>query len=154
MILKKARDINPARVLAETIGQRPQNLIADGMAVSVVDPLEVVDIEHQRRKGPPETQSAFEFTFTQLEKSAPVEQSRQFVGHGDLFDLVVESRVADGDRGLRGKHAQHLQIRLGVLVRQVRHDIENAEKFFTPADGHPHQRAGRRRIILPFSPRP
>ncbi len=112
-----SRDINPACVLADAIGQRPQNLIADGMAVSVVDPFEVVDIEHQHRKGPPKTQCAFEFTFTELEKSAPVEQGRQFVGHGNLFDFAIEPRVADGDRGLRGKHAEHIHIRLRVSVR-------------------------------------
>ena len=44
-----ADDVVRADAGAQRLGQRAQHLVADAVAVHVVDPLEVVDVEHEHR---------------------------------------------------------------------------------------------------------
>ena len=65
-----------------------EQLVADPVAVHVVDALEVVDVEHQHRDGPVRPARLLERVQQLLVEAAVVEEARERVGAG----LVLEPR--------------------------------------------------------------
>ena len=62
--------------------EMPQNMIPEGMAVTVIDLLEMIQVHHEAGKGPAFIQVLAELDFESLMKETVVPQSRQFVPGG------------------------------------------------------------------------
>src|ERR1700722_3429638 len=67
----------------------PEHLVAGGMAISVVDALEPVEIDQRDRKGRLEALDAGDLVIQHPHDAAAVERAGQFVEFGELFDTLV-----------------------------------------------------------------
>ena len=65
-------------------GDPLDRVVAGGMAVGVVDLLEMIDVDHQRRHAALVAPAEFEGIVGYGEKGAPVHQAGQIVGVGQL----------------------------------------------------------------------
>ena len=115
------RDVGVARGLA----QRPSNMlehhIALRVAVSVVDRLEIVEVEHDQTDGVPVAANLLDFSLQQLLEAAMVRQTGQLVGHRLLPNLVVQLDVVERQRGLGGKGSQNVAITVVELAFRAPH---------------------------------
>ncbi len=90
-----ARDqvLGPGR-LAEHAGHLAEHGVAGVVAERVVDPLEVVDVEHQDRQAEPRDVAEVGQRPDLVEEERPVVQAGQRVAHGPLEHLALEPLVA------------------------------------------------------------
>ncbi len=89
-------NIGRALLLLQYVGDSLDDVVADVMAVSVVDRLEVVDVAHQQRHRPAIAAKARPFGLGQSEKSAPVVEPGHAVdGREPLQRLGLAHQIAD-----------------------------------------------------------
>src|SRR5439155_8932896 len=74
---------------AQSLGEETEQLVADGVAVDVVDVLEVVDVEHQHREGPVGAARLLQRLEEPLVEDAVVEEPRQRVGAGMVLETLA-----------------------------------------------------------------
>ena len=99
------------------------------MAVRVVDPLEVVHVEHHGRQRPLLPPGERDLPAGQLEELAPVEHAGQLVDRGELFDPAEQQRVVVGDHRLSGQYGRDLGLRGAELGLAARRQDQRAEAF-------------------------
>ena len=83
----------------------------------VVDPLEVVDVEHQQRERMGEALRARRLLGDEVAEAALVGEAREVVGHRLLGDQLVEGDVLDRGRGLADEIAE--DVALGGIERAL-----------------------------------
>ena len=83
-------------------GQRLQHAIARGVAVSVVDVLEVVDVHHHHGQRPHVALAARQFRLRQRFEVAPIVKAGQPIDRGQCFQiggtLIGPAALLDGER--------------------------------------------------------
>jgi len=87
-----AEHVGAAQVLQAGAGQRPDHLVADGVAVGVVDILEAVDVEHDDAEVRVVAPVAFQFRLAEGEETAPVVAAGEGVGAGEVDQFLGLAR--------------------------------------------------------------
>ena len=106
-----ARDeIHAPRQPPEFGGERLEDPVPEGVAVGVVDPLEVVDVQQQQRERLLVAIAAIEFVGQPLLEPAVVVQPGEAVGHRHALDGLVQHRVGNQGRGLGGDHGENVEV--------------------------------------------
>ena len=83
-------DVDIAQALSAQLGEPANHKVPDRMAISVVDPLEMVDIEDQQRQRLRQSLRAGSFLFENANKMTPVADTTQGVGVRQAFELLFE----------------------------------------------------------------
>ena len=121
-----ADDVRAAQRAAEKIGEVAKHLVAGPVAVDVVDPLEVVDVEHQHRDGVPRPARAGQLGAQALMKVAVVVEAGEGVGLGLVLEPRPDLRVVERQRGRVGEAGRELELVVAegrVLAEAV--DVEH-----------------------------
>ena len=95
-----------AHGLADRLGDRAQDLIAERMSVDIVDRLEVVEVQGHDRHPAAMAGHPRGLADTRLVKRPLVGQAGQGILAGLALEALDEAGVGDGDRRLRGVAAQ------------------------------------------------
>src|SRR4030067_220471 len=110
--------------------------------VAVVDPLEVVNIDHDERKIPPGPDLSAYFLFKLFHKHAVVVQTRQFVYPRKLQGLLEQLRLFESRGNKVGNRPEKIKIfhpeSIGRTVAET-HDAEDPRVIF---QRHPDIAAG------------
>src|SRR5205823_12308859 len=88
-----ADHVRPAQRTGQAAGDLADHRVADQVAVGVVDPLEVVDVDHDRGDRLGGAGGSAQVPPTDLEEVATVEQAGQRVPVGEILDLLEKQRV-------------------------------------------------------------
>ena len=83
---------------AQRVGELLQHLVADAVAVNVVDPLEVVDVEHEYRHRPVRTARLLQRSEQPLVEGAVVEEAGERIGLRLMLEPRADLRVVEGER--------------------------------------------------------
>jgi hypothetical protein len=83
-----ANNVGAPNHRAAAIGDSAQHLVPDGMAVPVVDPLEIVGVDHHHGKRQLVIKRALEFAFEGREELAAVQDFRQIVDGCENLELL------------------------------------------------------------------
>ena len=120
-----------------------QHLRARLVAVAVVHPLEVVEVEEDHRYRVPEAGRAHHLLLQRPLQMARVEQSGVIVEDGQLLHLVEVARVLDGDGAELGDGAEDLQVFVvkGAVVGAV-HQLDHAQRPVLEGERHAEDRFG------------
>ena len=97
---------------AQALGEEAQQLVADGVAVHVVDVLEVVDVEHEHRERPMRAARLLQRLQQPLVEDAVVEEARQRVGAGLMLEALSDLGVVERERGRVAEALRDLELRL------------------------------------------
>ena len=91
-----------------------EDVVADGVAVGVVDPLELVDVDQRHRQRALVPVRALDLDAQDAQAGGSIEEARELVGRGHRLDVrdagdqpaqgVVEHRVGDVNRIQRAAH--------------------------------------------------
>jgi len=84
-----ADDIGRAQFGFAGAGTRPQGVVPRAMAISVVDPLEVIDIHHQNRERLMGPLGPRDLLLTPNEKEAPVVHAGELIDGGKAHELPL-----------------------------------------------------------------
>ena len=103
---------------AQRVREQPQQLVADAVAVHVVDALEVVDVEHQHRHRTVRPARLLERVQQPLVEGAVVEQPGERVGARLVLEPRADLRVVERERG--GVAEALRQLELVVAERRRR----------------------------------
>ena len=103
----------------DRVGEQPQRAVARGVALRVVDPLEVVDVEHDeraRRRGPV---GARELGLEPLLEGAAVERAGQRVVGGEVAQLRDEARgpLAQHEHDARSRRRRRSPTAMNIASR-------------------------------------
>ncbi len=114
---------------AQRVGQEPQQLVADAVAVHVVDALEVVDVEHQDGDGPMRSTRLLDRVQQPLVEAAVVEQAGERVGLRFPLEPRADLRVVDRERGGVAESFRELELVFGeqplvALAVDVEHALD------------------------------
>ena len=127
-----------------------QHLVAGGVAIGVVDDLEVVGVEHQHRDVALPLPGEFDRGRRQFAECTPRHRSGQFVGDGAAAQLLAQPGVDQAEQQRRDHHRHHAvqggEDRLQILryVQQVhlrRPDVDQREGGARPAGHRDEQQA-------------
>src|SRR5215469_15579846 len=119
-----AHQVHLAQLLSQDGGNGAQNFIAQEMSELVIQPLEVVDVDHDDRDPALEARSALELLDdSHFEKPAVVD-SREPIDIGELFHTVKVIGVLDsGGANIGDGFQRPLVVRIeSVLLRAVQRD--------------------------------
>jgi hypothetical protein len=89
-------------------GQLPEHRVARGVAVAVVDRLEVIDVDQAHRHRRAQARGARMLARQRFEQEAPVVDAGQLVAHRDLGDLV--EGLPEAAMAVREAHAQPVDV--------------------------------------------
>ena len=142
---------------AQGLGEEPEQLVADGVAVDVVDVLEVVDVEHQHRERPVRAARLLQRLQQPLVEDAVVEEPRKRVGAGLMLEASPDLGVVERERGRVAEALRDLELRLAesdgvALAVDVERPLDLSARDQRNADqrfglqrrpGHGAHRAGR-----------
>ena len=123
----------------------PEQLVARRVAKGVVVDLEAVQVHHQDGEGP--AFGGLDLRSQLALERAVIEEAGQGVVLGLDLDDAVRLRVAEGDRGLRGKQLRQLEFILGEVrlrVADARH-VEGTEHLALDDQRNHDQRFGLQR---------
>ena len=109
-----------ARTGFQDLGQLCEHGIAVQMSVRVIDLLEVVEVDHEKRDRVVVAPRPLHLLQELLGEGAPVGQLRQLVRERVLLLGLEQLRVADGDRSLRGDAVEEV----GLILRQLPPGVE------------------------------
>ena len=93
---------------AEDVRERPQNVVAGLVTVTVVHLLEVVEVGQDQRQASTEALRAGDLGLERLLEVAPVGKLGQAVRVRLPLDQAMEARVLEGDRGLGAEPVREL----------------------------------------------
>ncbi len=124
LVAAEARDgVGRAHALAQALGDRDQQLVADRVAERVVDGLEVVDVDEQHGDG---RIGLGERLVDAVDEQRAVGQTRERVVVGLVLELVLElAQLPDGlleavvlerDRGVGGERLEQPQVGVGEVA--------------------------------------
>ncbi len=122
-----ADDVLRADGRAQRLGELLQHLVADAVAVDVVDPLEVVDVEHEDGDGAMRAARLLQRVQQPLVERAVVEEAGQRVGLRLMLEPRADLRVVERERGGVGEALRELELGLAehrLLAEPV--DVEHA----------------------------
>ena len=97
---------------AQALGEEAQQLVADGVAVDVVDVLEVVDVQHEHRQRPVRAARLLQRLQQPLVEDAVVEEARERVGAGLMLEALSDLGVVERERGRVAEALRDLELRL------------------------------------------
>lgn len=110
---------------AAVVGEGAEHLVACGVAIDVVDLLEVVDVHHDGGKRVVGAECMVEFAVGEFEEVAAVVEAGERVGDGGFLDCGEEAGVLDGDGGGLGEEVKVFDI-AGIVVA-VGVDVADAD---------------------------
>ena len=97
---------------AQGLGEEAEQLVADGVAVDVVDVLEVVDVEHQHRERHVRAARLLQRLQEPLVEDAVVEEARERVGAGLMLEARADLGVVERERRRVAEALRDLELRL------------------------------------------
>ena len=100
------KDIHTPRFASQAIGDLPQDSISGGVAVGVVDSLEMIQVYHQCGEGACKAGGPGELSLAKLDQAPPIVEARQFINHHQLLDLGVQPGILQGDGGSQARRGQ------------------------------------------------
>ena len=110
---------------AQQLAELGQQGIAAGMAVQVVERLEVVQVEHHHAHRQAATLAAGQFAHQRLFQIAAVEQAGERVADGLDAQAILQGKIVQGHRQLLGHGPHHVQLR--QERRKRRGNIDEAQ---------------------------
>ena len=116
------------------------------MPVHVVDLLEEVDVEHDGRELRAGPARVLEESLGEREEVAPVEDTREAVGDGELADLGEEPGVVVGDHALTGHGRGELDLCGAVRIVSRGREHEHADEGLPGPQWDGEPRLCRRRV--------
>ena len=119
-------------------GDAAQQLVAGGVALGVVDALEVVEVEDHGAERVAVAAGAGDLLADAQLHRAVVEDARERVGAGDVLDVLVGLGVAAGERGQAGDRLERLEVLVVDAPAGRPADGERAAQLVVPRhrDGH------------------
>src|SRR5262249_23585591 len=120
----------------------PEDLIADVVAVGVIDLLESVQIHHHDYKRRTVAFSAAPFLFKEAIHVSGVRQARQIIGKSRFLGPFESQGIVDGCSGVTGNSLQEPDFIRGVAPIFLRIQSERTDEQFIP-----HQGEGGCRLI-------
>ena len=111
-----ADDVRRADGGAQHVRHLEQQLVADAVAVHVVDLLEVVEVEHHERDGVVLRRRAHELLAHAVVKRAVVVEAGERVGRGLVLEARADVRVVECERGRVAEAGREDEL----LVRELR----------------------------------
>jgi hypothetical protein len=97
-----ADNVIDAHICAGGLGEGAQRLVADCMAIAVIDPLEIIKVKHQQRHRTTVAAALADQLLSALKECTPVEQPCQWVERGGVFvkaDIAILHQRKDEERG-------------------------------------------------------
>ena len=105
-----ADDVVGPHGAAQRVGERLQEVVADAVAVHVVDTLEVVDVEHEDGDGPVRPARLLQCVEQVVVEAAVVEETGERVGARLVLEARADLRVVDGERSSVGEALRELEL--------------------------------------------
>ena len=105
-----ADDVLRAHADAQRVGERAEQLVADTVTVHVVDPLEVVDVEHQDRHGLVRAARVLQRGEQPLVEAAVVEEAGQRVRLRLMLEARANLRVVECERRRVGEAPREIEL--------------------------------------------
>jgi hypothetical protein len=91
-----AQDVRITQAVATGLGKGDQRLIAHRMAIGVVDLFKVVDIQPQKRQGPPHALGVVKLEAREMAEMAQIGHPGEGITGGEVFQLGhLEAGVAE-----------------------------------------------------------
>ena len=135
---------------AQRVADAAQHLVADEVAVLLVDLLEVVEVdEDQREVAAGDARGALDLAQQALVQRGVVEAAGQPVGAGRLGDRGVEAGVAARGGGELGEGLEQREVVLGDVVRARVADGEDAAQLARSTRTGSRARRGSARTASP-----
>ena len=97
---------------AQALGEEAQQLVADGVAVHVVDVLEVVDVQHEHRQRRVRAARLLQRLQQPLVEDAVVEEAGERVGACLMLETLSDLGVVERERGRVAEALRDLELRL------------------------------------------
>ena len=133
---------------AELGGKLGQDLVSDRVPVDVVDPLEVVEVEHQERDGPVLGRGADDLVAEPLVEGPVVPEPGQRIGLGLELEARPRVRVVERERRSVAEPDGEHELLLGELPQPCAVDVERSLDPATGDQRHRDQRLGIGRRAL------
>ena len=119
-----------ANDLCDGIAKLKEDFIADEMAVGIVDLFEVIEVEHQDRKGALVTAGSLEGGVGAFHEGTVIVESGQSVSDGEVFDACDVSEVGEEGSDLVGEHTEALfDLGRGKGVEMLGAECDHADGF-------------------------
>jgi hypothetical protein len=106
-----AGDVLAARLRLQHAREGGEDRVPGGMAVVVVEGLEVVEVEGEHRQRQVAARAARDFTAERLGQVAAVEQPGERVAHRQVAQVLAQLEVGEREGELVGRGHRHLQLR-------------------------------------------
>ncbi len=100
-------------------GQLDQHRVTDLVAVLVVDRLEAVEVEHQRRERSTESRGALDFVAEADGQVTVIPQTGQRIGEAEPLRLLMQQHVVDRDAGLCAERENRVEVVRRELSRAL-----------------------------------
>ena len=125
-----------------------EHTAADQMPVFVVHLLEIVQVDKDQAELSLEAPRPFNLRLHLLVKVTHVEQSRAFVGDGQLLNTLHRARILNGDRRVV---AQHMQKRNRIVAQRVQaavDKLDDSQRTQARTQRHANRRPHPQRLAL------
>jgi hypothetical protein len=142
-----AHDITGAQVFAQQGREAAQHLVAGGVAVDIVDLLEVVQVEHQHMAGAGRP-VPLQHPSCLLEEALPVEQTGEAIGRGQATQQALLCRMQQHQQGKAAQHEDGRRDRCARGTQGVDLPVRKPGRI-DPHEQGTHQQHGAREQVDP-----
>src|SRR5277367_5918450 len=104
------------------------------MAIKVVDPLEMVEINKDHAEGKTEAARTLEFAFGDRKQVPRVEQPGAVIGDRQFLNAFHGAYILDGYRGVVAQHAKERCCFGGERGRAIVHQLNDAQGAIARAE--------------------